>query len=271
MGRRKKFALSWPVIIVGALLIWQWFNSTSSTSVPTTSRQAEQSGTRPMANLDYANRGGDNSWPAVADHATGIAADLGRVNYYVVFDGSGSMADVDCSGGQPKLRVAQDALIRFTEQIPQNANLGLFVFDGDGMSERVALGGDNREQVSQSIRRVTAAAGTPLSVAIHTGYQSLTNQAARQLGYGEYHLVVVTDGVASRGYEPSAEVEAMLQKSPIVLHTIGFCIAGDHSLNQQGRAYYRAANDPESLERSLESVLAEEPDFQATSFQDGNG
>jgi len=71
----------------------------------------------------------------------------------------------------------------------------------------------------------------PLSVAIEHGYKALTKQASLQLGYGEYHLVVVTDGEANTGYEPNKAVQSVLTESPVVIHTIGFCIRGSHSLN----------------------------------------
>jgi hypothetical protein len=92
-------------------------------------------------------------------------------------------------------------------------------------------------------------------------------RAAAQLGYGEYHLVVVTDGEANQGEDPRAIVDVITRKSPIVVHTIGFCIGQNHSLNQPGKTVYRAADNPEDLERGLAEVLAEAPSFDAQSFK----
>jgi hypothetical protein len=58
----------------------------------------------------------------------------------------------------------------------------------------------------------------------------------------------------------------MLAESPVVLHTIGFCIGEAHALNQPGRTYYRAADDPGALRRGLDEVLAESPVFDLTEF-----
>jgi hypothetical protein len=91
-------------------------------------------------------------------------------------------------------------------------------------------------------------------------------QARRQLGYGEYHMVVVTDGEASRYEDPRSIVDSIIATTPIVLHTIGFCIDARHSLNQPGRILYRQANDLEGLRKGLQDVLAEAPRFTVLQF-----
>ena len=66
-------------------------------------------------------------------------------------------------------------------------------------------------------------------------------QRIAQLGYGEYHLVVVTDGEAT-GEDPTRRRRTDPDReSPVVLHTIGFCIgdeafaepAGPHDLSRR--------------------------------------
>ena len=94
----------------------------------------------------------------------------------------------------------------------------------------------------------------------------LIRQGRRQLGYGEYHLIVVTDGQASSGQDPTGVVDEILASSPVVIHTIGFCIGEDHSLNQKGRVLYRTAQNAAELREGLEQVLAEAPDFTVTQF-----
>jgi hypothetical protein len=81
-------------------------------------------------------------------------------------------------------------------------------------------------------------------------------------------LVVVTDGHASKGEDPTPAVNRILGESPVVVHTIGFCIGERHPLNQPGRTYYRSANNPRALQQGLETVLAESPDFSVTQFAD---
>ncbi len=88
----------------------------------------------------------------------------------------------------------------------------------------------------------------------------------RQLGYGRYVLVVVTDGQASPGQEPAAQVNWMLASTPVELHTIGFCIGTDHSLNMPGRTVYKAADNPVALRQGLAEVLAEAETFDPAAF-----
>lgn len=205
------------------------------------------------------------AWPPPGK-ADRIDADLTARNFYVVFDGSGSMSERACQGDGRKIDQAKAALAVFAKAAPRNANIGLLVFDDKGITERVPLARDNRDEFMRQITAVRPAGGTPLSSAIAQARQRLEQQARRQYGYGEYNLVVVTDGEANSGQDPRGVVNDMLARSPIVLHTIGFCISTNHSLNQRGRTVYRAANDRADIERGLEAVLAEAPQFTADKF-----
>jgi uncharacterized protein with von Willebrand factor type A (vWA) domain len=204
-------------------------------------------------------------WPPPGK-ADRIASDLVARNFYVVLDGSGSMNERACRGDGRKIDQAKAALEVFSKAVPRNANLGLLVFDSRGVSERVALATDNRQAFLQQVMATNPSGGTPLRGAIAIARQRLEEQGRRQLGYGEYNLVVVTDGEASSGQDPRQEVNDMLARSPIIIHTIGFCISANHSLNQPGRTVYKAANDRADLERGLEAALAEAPKFTADRF-----
>lgn len=208
-------------------------------------------------------------WPRLDDNSPApLPMDqVGAANYYLVLDGSGSMGARGCSGNTNKIQAAVVALDRFIGTLPVDANLGFASFDDNGIAERVPLALDNREQVRNALRGTIASGGTPLRSAMQIGVDKLTTQAQRQLGYGEYHLVVVTDGQPDpRSEDPTPVVEDLLATSPIVLHTIGFCIGEDHVLNQPGRTFYIAADSPEQLERGLDSVLAEAPSFDVAAF-----
>ena len=213
----------------------------------------------------YALNPADNRWPPLDEQAEAPAGNPLAANYYLVFDGSGSMAAQDCGDGQRKIDVAKDAIRQFAEQVPADANLGLYVFDRKGESERVALGADNRARFQEAVAGVSAGNNTPLKASAQFAYRQLTKQAERQRGYGEYHLVVVTDGVSTDG-DPMPVVRDILKQSPVLVETIGFCINERHSLNQPGLTSYRSANDPESLRQGLAAVLAEAPDFTADQF-----
>ena len=207
------------------------------------------------------------AWPQVQEGS--VAAAAPTANYYIVLDGSGSMSERECagSGDSRKIEVAIDSVRRFVAAIPASANVGFAVFDRRDLSERVRIGEGNREEISQALMGVRAGAGTPLKSAIRLGFDRLTAQASAQLGYGEYHLVVVTDGQPDRESEdPTSVVSDILSTSPVVLHTVGFCIDEHHVLNQPGRTYYTAASNPDELQQGLQAVLAEAPNFDTTKF-----
>jgi Mg-chelatase subunit ChlD len=198
----------------------------------------------------------------------GVQSPQTSSNYYVVLDGSGSMSLDDCAEASNKITVAVTALTRFVDAVPKDANVGLLVFDGHGISERVPLGIRNDAAIRSALNDVRAEGGTPLRTAIGLGYEKLLEQARRQLGYGEYHLVLVTDGLPEpEDEDPTAVVADLLATTPVVLHTIGFCIGEEHVLNQPGRSYYVAADSPEQLQQGLSAVLAEAPAFDPVAFE----
>ena len=180
-------------------------------------------------------------------------------NFYFIFDGSGSMGGM-CAG-QVKLQGAKEAVRMFLTKVPADVNLGLYVFDGRGAREVVPLGPNNRAAFMRSIDEISNGGGTPLARSIQFGSDRLVEQYKRQLGYGEYRLLVVTDGQASG--IPEAARYAARYSMPI--YAIGLCIEGGHPLRSFAVSY-REANNYADLERALEETLAELPVFDVTEF-----
>jgi Mg-chelatase subunit ChlD len=265
MAATRRRNTAGPIIVIALAVIAAVHCAGDDEVVPTDAVDGSAS----SAAESYARAAGNDSWPTLAEGARPEVAPeaISAVNYYVVLDGSGSMLASECSGDATKIEAAVTALQRFVDAVPAEANLGLAAFDESGTSERVPLGSGNREAFRAALAAVVADSGTPLRSAIELGYRQLTEQARRQLGYGEYHLVVVTDGVPDPSSEdPTSAIRTIWAESPVVLHTIGFCIGTDHVLNQPGRSYYVAAETPEQLQQGLGSVLAEAPSFDVSRF-----
>lgn len=202
-----------------------------------------------------------DGWPpGLGDIGMELEENKLKRNYYLILDGSGSMSG-------EKMKTAKEALSRFINLVPTDANLGLVVFDNGGISERSSLG-SSRDLLLDQIKKVNASGYTPLRTSLQIAYDKISFQAARQLGYGEYNIVVVTDGEASEGEDPGYIVDTILSESPVVIHTIGFQIGENHSLNQPGRVLYKSANNFEELNEGLEEVLAELEDFSVADFDD---
>jgi len=186
-------------------------------------------------------------------------------NFYLVIDGSGSMNEQRNAGSfASKIDGAKWAAKEFiSKSVPPDVNLGLYVFDRRGESERVPLGKNNRQQIISAIDDIRADGGTPLSVAIKKGTDALARQRNLQLGYGEFYIVVVTDGEAT-GEDLKIGVAHSL-KNGIPIITIGFGITGNHSLAKESISY-RTATNPAELLGALKETQAESTYLDSTVF-----
>jgi Ca-activated chloride channel homolog len=217
--------------------------------------------------LTYAQRGIDQSWPGAPLEQINIEKNSGLKNYYLIFDGSGSMDELACGESSRKIDVAQRAVTTFINNMPNDVNLGLMVFDNNGASERSKLALINKEHLINIVQSVRAGSGTPLGASMDMAYKELTKQAQKQQGYGEYNMIVITDGQANDGKVMSDVVANVVRNSPVNIHTIGFCLDKNHALNQPGIVNYRSANNANEIVSSLKAVLAESDSFTTTSFE----
>lgn len=196
----------------------------------------------------------------------GGQADLTR-NFYFIMDGSGSMREPttsDCGGDQSfpdKISGARWAIKKFLENVPEEMNIGLYIFDRDGRREVVPLGKSNRDAFLRAVDNIDAGGGTPLARAIRYGTDQLVAQYKKQLGYGEFRLVVVTDGIAND--IPEAALYAAKYSIPI--YAIGLCVEANHPLRQFSVSY-QAADSFADLSKGLSETLAELPVFDVTQF-----
>ena len=180
-------------------------------------------------------------------------------NFYFIFDGSGSMGD-KCAG-EKKIDGAKEAVRAFMKKVPDDVNLGLLVFDNRGHQQMAELGADKKTFLKE-IDAIIAGGGTPLAKSIGYGTDRLVEQYKKQLGYGEYRLIVVTDGEAS-GIPQAADYAT---KHMMPIYTIGLCIGDTHPLKKYAVSY-RAANNFQDLQRALEETVAETETFDITDFQ----
>jgi hypothetical protein len=205
--------------------------------------------------------------PRQAAQEVGVAS-LTR-NFYFIFDGSGSMAESltrQCTGDRrfgSRLEGAKWAVEQFLPLTPRDVNLGLWIFDAAGNRERVPLGPDNHGAFLTEVRKTRASGNTPLTESIEQGVNRLVQQRDQQLGYGEFRLIVVTDGQATGRPLPQAVNYAREQRIPI--YTIGLCIGEKHELRKYSVSY-RAADSIEALKRGLEETLAETSVFDPQTF-----
>ena len=229
----------------------------------------ETSSEPPPIIMMYAEQPLRNDWPPLPDSGNNFSdsIDLLKNNYYVILDASARMAKSECNGDRNNLDDAIDALSTFVDAVPTNANIGVSVFNNNRIMEIMPLQSEvslNTAMLSQMV----AAGATPLRSAIHHAYAEMVSQGERQLGYGEYHVVVISGGMATEGEDPASVIRRMLLESPVNFHTVGLCSGSDISLDQPGYISYRAVDNLMSLKQSLSEVLAEAPSFTLDVFQE---
>lgn len=210
--------------------------------------QQEQSGSVVVNNDKYENW----EWPHLSNNEK-ISIERDRLlekNYMLVFDDSGSM-----SGS--KLETAKVAVSMFLKNIPSDINVGLLTLN-QGL-----LAGFSRDRNSlvEKVYSINAEGGTPLKYAITESFSELTKKGKRQLGYGQYGMIIITDGAASASQNPYQIVNHIVDKTPVEIHTVGFHIDEDHVLNQKGRTFYSTANNMETLLKAMETAVAESNSF----------
>jgi uncharacterized protein YegL len=176
-------------------------------------------------------------------------------NFYLVFDGSGSMEG-------DRIRSAKMAAVELVNKLPEEVAIGLYAFDADGEGERVPLGLNNRLAILKAIKNLNASGGTPLGRACVQGTGTLVAKRAMQLGYGEFRLIVLTDGESSDSLTPfTRKMQRLLdQGESIPLYTIGFQLAGDHALRKWS-VFYQNAQNLEELKKALADATAELESF----------
>jgi Ca-activated chloride channel family protein len=186
-------------------------------------------------------------------------------NFVIVFDDSGSMADPDADGNR-KIDTAKKAVVEWSKSIPTGANVGLVSFKNEVWSLQPLTPG-SKERLISTVLDIAQGGRTPLSAAFQKSFLMLTKQGLQQLGYGEYTIVVITDGQASSPVQLNKWVHFVLANSPIQIYTIGFGIGTDHTLNQPGLTQYKPAENLAELQKGLKEVLSEADTFDETEFK----
>ncbi len=177
-----------------------------------------------------------------------------KTNIQIVLDCSGSMNEV--VSGATKLASAKRALEVWVENLPDDVNLGFATFYLSQQQQLVEIGPDQKQRVIDELKHIVADGGTPLRSALEFGSSKLRQQWRKQLGYGQYQLVVVTDGEAGFNQDP-VDTMRSLASTPIELTTIGFGTGSGHSMNKPRLARFLVASNEEELTKQLAEIKPE--------------
>ena len=192
----------------------------------------------------------------------GFAADVagpGDLHVAVVLDDSGSMGEGMRGARGTKMEAAKAALREVFAGLPPGARVGLFALNTSSSSpgggyELLPIAEPDPGAVDRVLKNIRADGGTPLGERLEQATAALRDlRAARR--YGDYRLLIVTDGEASDADRLEAAVPRALGAG-LTVDVIGVAMAGDHTLATRVDRY-RRADDPAALRAALEEVLAE--------------
>lgn len=186
--------------------------------------------------------------------------DMQKSNVVIILDASGSMKSNMRSGRAQKMDAAKRALKEVLKTVPQDTQIGLLVFSGANVKNHwvYPLGPRNDARLNTAIDAIEPGGGTPLGAYIKIGADRLIQERKNQLGYGQYRLLIVTDGQAQ-------DIQLVNQYTPevlsrgIIMDVIGVDMVGNHTLATKVHSY-RKADDPESLKKAIADVFAEVSD-----------
>ena len=184
--------------------------------------------------------------------------DIHKDNIVVILDASGSMQD-KFSGDRTKskMEAAKAALQEVLANIPDDTQIGLLVFSGANISNEwvYPLGPKDTQKLVAAIHLPRPSGDTPLGKYIRIGANRLLEQRERQYNYGNYRLLVVTDGEASDADKVKHYTPEILNRQ-IRIDVIGVDMKTDHMLAKVVDSY-RKADNPGELVAAVSQILAE--------------
>lgn len=169
----------------------------------------------------------------------------------VLIDDSGSMNDEMRGQRIRKMDAAKRSLTLVLENLPTDSQVGVLTLNNGWLTRLDTV---NRAQLRQRIMQIRARGGTPLGTRMKEATNELLKHREKNM-YGDYRLLVVTDGEAGDQDILDAALPDIMTRG-ILVDVIGVDMASQHSLATRVH-HYRRADDPRSLEKAISSSLAE--------------
>lgn len=184
-------------------------------------------------------------------------------NVVIVFDDSGSMnqAFSGGSGREKKVDAGKAALKTVISTMAVDTHIGILLLNGLHTGRWLhELGPVDRPALIQTIEKLVPAGGTPLYASMKEGMDALLAYRGKHF-YGNYRLVVVTDGQESANRNLLKKYLPDMLTRGISIDVIAVDMRGDDELARVAKetsvVTYRSADDPESLSKAIHEVLSE--------------
>ena len=177
-------------------------------------------------------------------------------NIVVLLDDSASMKQpLRSNSSITKIDAAKQALLTILERAPEDSQVGVMVLNGHhGQDWVIPLAPINKATLTAKVNRIRPGGGTPLGESMKSATDALL-ALRNQEHYGDYRLLIVTDGEATDPDLVEAYLPDILARS-ITVDVIGVDMARTHSLATRVDNY-RKADNPASLTQAIEASLAE--------------
>ena len=185
-----------------------------------------------------------------------LSSTVSAQNIVVLLDDSASMKQpLRSNSSITKIDAAKQALLTILERAPEDSQVGVMVLNGHrGHEWVIPLGPINKARLTAKVNRIRPGGGTPLGESMKSATDALL-ALRNQEHYGDYRLLIVTDGEATDPDLVEAYPPDILARS-ITVDVIGVDMAKTHSLATRVDNY-READDPASLTRAIAASLAE--------------
>jgi Mg-chelatase subunit ChlD len=178
----------------------------------------------------------------------------------ILLDASGSM-NSHMEGPDPartitRMDAAKQAIAKVIEGFPTGVRIGLLVFSSrDGREWVYPLGPMDKARFRAGLMSIRAHGGTPLGDFMEKAVNALLAKRLELKGYGDYRLVVVTDGEGEDPERMDAAATQLLSRG-ISLDVVGVQMSEAHALSAKAHSY-REAGDMAGLETAIRAILAE--------------
>jgi hypothetical protein len=155
------------------------------------------------------------------------------------------------------MSAAKEALKQVLRTVPPETRIGLLVFSAKNVESDwvYPLGPRDDAVLLRAIDRPMPGGGTPLGAYLKKGADRLLEERGKQLGYGTYRLLVVTDGEAGDANLVEQFTPEIIARG-VTVDVIGVAMNQRHTLATKVHSY-RSANDPGSLTRAVAEVFGE--------------
>lgn len=198
--------------------------------------------------------------PGATREAPQAGDEMQAEHVLILLDASGSMT-TQMEGPDParmitRMEAAKQAISKVIEGLPGGVRIGLMVFSSrDGLDWAYPIGPLDKAKFRAGLLPIEADGGTPLGEYLEKAANALLAKRQELKGYGDYRLVVVTDGEAEDPERMDSAATQLLSRG-ITLDVVGVQMAEAHALSAKAHSY-REAGDLAGLEKAIRAILAE--------------